>query len=165
MTVFKHFLLFAIIILLVGCNSSPKIKTEKTTDLTHEIDSVKSVMKNYINAIESLSVNKKTASLFSEDSEIYESGGFEGSFTNYAAHHLTPELNNFDSFIFSDYNITVKIDLPYAFTTETYIYTISFKNKKKEVQIIHKKGVATSILKKINGAWKIIKTHSSSRSS
>lgn len=58
------------------------------------------------------------------------------------------------------------VDLPYAFTTETYIYTIDLKaNEEKEraAQIINKKGVATSILRKTDGVWKIMKTHSSSR--
>lgn len=51
-------------------------------------------------------------------------------------------------------------------TTETYIYTIDIKSDEeigRESRIIKKKGVATSILKKIDGDWKIIKTHSSSR--
>jgi len=81
-------------------------------------------------------------------------------------HHLGPELDHFNSFIFSDYIVDVVIDLPYAFTTETYVYTIDLKaneEKKREAQIINKKGVATSILIKTEGVWKIIKTHSSSR--
>ncbi|WP_371815901.1 hypothetical protein [Flavobacterium sp. CS20] len=54
--------------------------------------------------------------------------------------------------------------MPYAFTTETYIYTIVLNpDEKGESRTIKKKGVATSILKKMDGKWKIIKTHSSSR--
>ena len=72
--------------------------------------------------------------------------------------------NKFKSFTFSDYEIDAKVDAPYAFTTETYIYTIVLNpNEKGETRTIRKKGVATSILKKMGGEWKIIKTHTSSR--
>ena len=104
--------------------------------------------------------------LFSEYSKVYESGGVEGSYANYIKHHIGPELSHFNSFKFSDYNIEAEVDLPYAFVTETYIYKIDLKanpEKNREAQIIKKKGVATSILKKINEKWKIIRTHSSSR--
>ena len=102
--------------------------------------------------------------MFAKDSEVYESGGVEGSYTHYIEHHLGPELGHFKSFVFSDYEIDVQVDAPYAFTTETYIYTIVLiPDDKGNSRTIKKKGVATSILKKVEGKWKIIKTHSSSR--
>lgn len=123
------------------------------------------VMKNYKDAIQNLTT-KGTMKLFTKDATVFESGGSEGTYKNYVAHHLGPELGHFNSFIFSNYTIDVNVDLPYAFTTETYIYTIDLKANKKKgtvARIIKKKGVATSYLKKIEGEWKIIKTHSSSR--
>lgn len=123
------------------------------------------VMKNYKDAIQNLTT-KGTMKLFTKDATVFESGGSEGTYKNYVAHHLGPELGHFNSFIFSNYAIDVNVDLPYAFTTETYIYTIALKANKKKgtvARIIKKKGVATSYLKKIEGEWKIIKTHSSSR--
>ena len=73
-------------------------------------------------------------------------------------------LVKIEKFEFSDYEIDVKVDTPYAFTTETYIYTIVLKaDEKGNTRTIKKKGVATSILKKVDGDWKIIKTHTSSR--
>ena len=121
------------------------------------------VMKSYKDALQKLTT-EGTFELFAENSRVFESGGVEGTFKHYIEHHLGPELGHFDSFTFSDYKIDVEVDGPYAFTTETYIYTIVLKpddNGKKRT--ISKKGVATSILKKIDGQWKIIKTHSSSR--
>lgn len=121
------------------------------------------VMKGYKNALQNLTV-EGTFQLFVEDSKVFESGGYEGTYKNYVAHHLGPELEHFESFVFSDYKIEVEVNLPYAFTTETYVYTIVLKPTGNKVgRTISKKGVATSILKKIDGAWKIIKTHSSSR--
>lgn len=159
--------LIVVAILFTNCtnNKTTDSKRAQTVDIPAEKQAVFTVLKNYKDAIQNLNV-EGTLDLFSKDSEVYESGGSEGSYSNYLGHHLGPELDYFNSFIFSDYKVNAIIDLPYAFTTETYIYTIDLKaNKKKgrESRIINKKGVATSILKKTNGVWKIIKTHSSSR--
>ncbi len=137
----------------------------ETVDVAAEKEAVASVMKSYKDAIQNLTV-EGTMELFTDDATVLESGGVEGTYEHYVAHHLGPELDAFNSFIFSDYTIEIDIDLPYAFTTETYIYTIDLKaneEKGREARIIEKKGVATSDLKKIDGKWKIIKTHSSSR--
>ena len=101
-----------------------------------------------------------TEFLFTSDSQIFESGGVEGTYSNYLGHHLGPELKVFKSFKFSDYEVKVQIDEPYAFTTETYMYTIILNEND---QTIIRKGVATAILKKDNGKWRIMKSHSSSR--
>ena len=105
-----------------------------------------------------------TLDLFTKDSKVYESGGVEGSYPHYVEHHLGPELGHFKSFTFSDYQIDIQIDVPYALTTETYTFTIELKAKDgEEPRTIRKKGVATSILKETDGIWKIAKTHTSSR--
>ncbi len=126
-------------------------------------EAVVSVMKTYKDALQNLTT-EGTFELFTKDSEVFESGGVEGTYNHYIEHHLGPELGHFKSFTFSDYEIDVQLDAPYAFTTETYIYTIVLNpDDKGNSRTIKKKGVATSILKKIDGKWKIIKTHSSSR--
>ncbi len=126
-------------------------------------EAVTSVMKTYKDALQNLTT-EGTFELFIEDSKVFESGGVEGTYSHYIEHHLGPELGHFKSFTFSDYEIDVQVDAPYAFTTETYIYTIVLNpDDKGNSRTIKKKGVATSILKKIDDKWKIIKTHSSSR--
>jgi ketosteroid isomerase-like protein len=161
-----------IITLLISCNNQNTKTTKdvevsklKTVDVSIEKTTVEAVMKAYKDAIQNLT-SKGTLELFTEDAIVFESGGTEGTYANYLEHHLGPELGHFNSFIFSDYTITTEVDFPYAFTTETYIYTIDLKANKEKgrpARIINKKGVATSILKKINEQWKIIKTHTSSR--
>lgn len=136
-------------------------------DLNKEKEAVLSVMKTYKDALQNLTT-EGTFELFAENSQVYESGGVEGSYAQYIEHHLGPELGHFEKFEFSDYEIDIEIDieidLPHAFTTETYVYTIVLRpNEKGETRTIHKKGVATSILKKMEDNWQIIKTHSSSR--
>jgi ketosteroid isomerase-like protein len=145
--------------------ASPVKEEIVKVDLNKEKEAVIAHMKKYKDALQNLSVDG-TMELFSEDSQVFESGGTEGTYANYIEHHIGPELSHFNSFTFSDYTIDVQVDLPYAFTTETYVYTIDLKENKeknRKAQVISKKGVATSVLKKSNDSWKILKTHSSSR--
>jgi len=158
---FLKTLLFAFSAMLITTSSIAQTNTSET----NEEQAVESVMKSYKDAIQNLTIDG-TKKLFTKDATVFESGGVEGTFENYLAHHLGPELDHFNSFLFSDYKIDVEVDLPYAFTTETYIYTIDIKEDKEKgraSRIIKKKGVATSVLKKVNENWKIIKTHTSSR--
>lgn len=126
---------------------------------TEDVGMVKKTLDSYIKAIERLDTTG-TGKLFAGKSQVIESGSIEGTFQHYLAHHLGPELDEFKSFKFSDYKADVTIDLPYAFVTESYKYTIVVK---KDNSVAVRKGVASSVLKKENGVWKITQTHSSSR--
>ncbi|MFD0863963.1 YybH family protein [Sungkyunkwania multivorans] len=152
-------LITLITILITTVNFTNAQNSNDTIDKQDVIE----VMKSYKDALQNLTT-EGTFELFTEDSKVFESGGVEGSYAHYIEHHLGPELGHFKSFTFSDYEIDVQVDEDYAFTTETYVYTIVLKpNDKGESRTIAKKGVATSILKRIGEKWKIIKTHSSSR--
>ena len=126
---------------------------------SNDAEAAKAVLKQYKDAIEKLDVTG-TEKLFTADSKIYESGGSEGSYTHYLEHHLGPEFKEFTSFKYSDYKVEVQIDGKYAFTTEMYNYTIIVAKDNTEVK---RKGVATSVLKKVKGEWKIMISHNSSR--
>lgn len=126
---------------------------------TKDEEAVKSVLKEYNSTVEKLDASG-TEKLFTADSKIFESGGSEGSYVHYMEHHLTPELKEFKSFTFSNYKVEVTIDGNYAFATESYNYTIIVAKDNIEVK---RKGVATSVLKKIKGEWKIMINHNSSR--
>ncbi|MEQ9424082.1 MAG: nuclear transport factor 2 family protein [Cyclobacteriaceae bacterium] len=121
--------------------------------------SVKKVLASYKAGIEALST-EGLSDLFMKESQVFESGGVEGTFEHYLDHHLGPELKEFNSFKFSDHEISVVVNLPYAFTTETYFFRIELAEDGK---VVERKGVATSVLIKTDGQWKILKTHSSSR--
>ncbi len=101
-----------------------------------------------------------TGKLFTKDSQIFESGGSEGTYDHYLEHHLIPEFKDFTSFKYSDYNVDVKVDGKYAFTTEIYTYTLVLTKDNSEIK---RKAVATSVLKKIKGEWKIMISHNSLR--
>lgn len=124
-----------------------------------DAEAVKDVLKKYNAAIEKLDV-AGTEKLFTTDSKVFESGGSEGSYAHYLEHHLAPEFKEFTSFKYNNYKVDVQVDGKYAFATETYGYTIVVAKDKSEAK---RKGVATSVLKKVNGEWKIMISHNSSR--
>jgi len=124
-----------------------------------EINQVKQVLQSYKQAIEKLDT-PGTGNLFVSQSIVIESGKIEGRYQDYLANHLGPELHHFESFKFSDYKVEVEIAFPFAFATETYKYTIALN---KDNSVIERKGVATTILKKENGQWKIWQAHTSAR--
>ncbi len=126
--------------------------------LTSETAAVRAVLAKYQAAVERLDATG-TERLFTVDSTIFESGGIEGNYANYLAHHLTPELAEFKSFRFSDYKLDVRFEGPIALATETYRYRI----KTKKGEVAERLGVATSALKKMGGQWKIISMHNSAR--
>ena len=119
---------------------------------------VRTVLSEYKNAIERLDA-KGTERLFTPDSEIFETGGTEGTYANYLSHHLGPELAAFKSFKFSDYKVSVRFEGPVALATETYRYRI----EPKTGDVAERVGVATSVLKKVGGGWKIVSMHNSGR--
>ena len=140
--------------------SSPKPAAPLEQPLpTNDDEAVKAVLAAYKRGLEKLDVSQ-LGQLFSADSQVFESGGVEGTFANYLEHHIGPELAEFAEFSFRDYKADVRIDLPYAFAVETYLYKIVLK---ADNRVIERKGVATSVLKKTAGRWQIIQTHSSSR--
>ncbi|OYZ15791.1 MAG: DUF4440 domain-containing protein [Sphingomonadales bacterium 28-64-96] len=119
---------------------------------------VRTVLAEYRSAIESKDLTT-TPQLFAVDSEIFESGGSEGTYANYMAHHLAPELAQFKSFRFADYKVDIKFEGPVAIATETYRYTIELPKGAP----IERKGVQTSVLRQSGGKWQIVSMHSSSR--
>lgn len=147
--------IFTGIVFLVFIQVMP-VLAQQTND---EEEKVKEVLSKYNSALEALDVSG-TDALFVENSQILETGKIEGTYQDYIDNHIGPELDHFESFTFSDYKVDVVVDLPYAFTTESYIYTIVLK---EENRVIKSQGVSTTVLKKVDGEWKIVKSHNSSR--
>ena len=126
---------------------------------TGDKEAAKNVLDNYKKAIEKLDTTG-VVNLFVKNSKVYEQAKDEGTIGHYLEHHLAPELKAFKSFAFSDYKVDVTITGDYAFSTETYIYTIVMA---KDNSVIKSQGVATSVLQKTKNGWKIVQTHSSFR--
>lgn len=125
---------------------------------TNDSEEIKKILNAYKSKIESLDTSG-VAKLFVANSKVIEQAKDEGTISHYMEHHLGPELKDFKFFKFSDYKVDVKLNGMYAYTTESYLYTIRLKDDKE----IKSQGVATSLLQKIKGTWKIVQTHSSFR--
>ncbi|MCA8833324.1 YybH family protein [Hymenobacter pini] len=152
--------------LLLLSAAAARAQTSLASGAAADETAVKAVLARYQQAIQRLDTTG-THRLFTTDSQVFESGGVEGSYRHYAAHHLAPELDEFSAFTFSDYQPAVQVDGRYAFATETYTYTIVLKKGPQDKQAkppIVRRGVATSVLRKnAAGQWQILSTHTSAR--
>lgn len=119
---------------------------------------VRAVLARYKDAIELLDATG-TEALFTEDSAVFETGGVEGTYSEYLEHHLGPELAAFRSFGFADYTVAVQVEGDLALATETYNYRIETKSG----EIAERKGVTTSVLTRTTDGWKIRIMHNSAR--
>ena len=113
----------------------------------------------YRDALQALDVSA-AGRLFAADAQIVESGKVEGTWSEYLAHHLGPELGEFSSFTFSDYRADVRRLGAHAWGVETYSYRIVLKNRPEPVE---RHAVATTVLRREAGGWKILHQHVSSR--
>ena len=131
-----------------------------------DVAAVKTVLRQYQQAVEKRDTTG-TDRLFTPNSQVFESGSAEGNYRHYAAYHLAPELIEFASFAYDNYKVSVQVDGPYAFATETYNYTIGLKpgpKAKTPAAPVKRKGVATLVLRKNTvGQWQIMSSHNSAR--
>lgn len=138
--------------------ASPAAGWSQPVNRAADTRAVEAVLSQYKNAIETLNT-AGTERLFTADARVFEMGSSEGSYATYLAHHLGPELKDFKSFRFFDYKVDVRFEGPVALATETYRYRIEPKTGAAAERL----GVATSVLKKVNGGWKIVSMHNSAR--
>lgn len=148
----------AILMIAAAMLASQHLPAHGATGRSTDSAAVRQTLSQYKTAIERLDA-KGTERLFTRDSQVFENGGVEGSYANYLAKHLGPELGHFKSFKFSDYKVDVRFEGPVALATETYNYRI----ETQKGEIVERRGVATSVLKKVGRRWKILSTHGSSR--
>ena len=136
----------------------PQAAPAASAPMANDAAAVRAVLHNYMASVEKLDP-KGTEHLFSTNSMIFESGGSEGTYANYLAHHLTPELGEFKSFKFGNYKVNIRFEGPVAVATEAYTYRI----ETRKGEVADRLGVATSVLRKEKGRWKIVMMHNSSR--
>lgn len=131
--------------------STPAILTlavaaENTEQSIEDQKAVVAVLQGYNDALQALTT-QGTFELFTDDAQVYEQGGVEGTYRHYVEHHLGPELAHFERFTFSDYSVDVQFLGYAALATQTYKYTIVTKaSSEKPSRTIEKKGLATSVL-------------------
>ena len=128
------------------------------TDCGSQRSAISSVLADYRGAIERLDA-RGTERLFAAESAVFENGGVEGTYANYLAHHLGPELGHFRSFRFSDHRLELWCEGTVAVATEIYNYRI----ERAQGDPIERRGVTTSVLRRAGGNWQIVNMHGSSR--
>jgi uncharacterized protein (TIGR02246 family) len=122
---------------------------------------VHAVLTGYRQAIENRD-GPAAEQYFWPDSQIYEQGGVEGDFATYLAHHLGPELHDIASFDFDGVETQVRVTGDFAYAREVYTYEIVFPEAAARAPV-SRRGVATSVLARRDGEWRIVVYHSSAR--
>ncbi len=142
------------LVALLASSPSPAHRT----DCGDQRPAIERILADYRGAIERLDA-RGTERLFAADSAVFENGGVEGTYANYLAHHLGPELGHFRSFRFNDHRLDLWCDGSIAVATETYTYRI----ERAGGDPIERRGVTTSELRRTSGNWQIVNMHGSSR--
>lgn len=145
---------FTAILLALGLVTAAQAH-ESTADTV----AIKAVLATYKTALEQLDLTGVDA-LFAAQNQVLESGKVEGSYSDYLAHHIGPELDHIERFSFSDYHVSVEQAGDIAWATETYHYTIILPDREDPIV---RQGVASSVLQRVDGSWKIRQMHNSSR--
>ena len=146
------------LILLALVALSAPVQAQRAPHRAVDEAAVTAVLGQYRAAIERLDATG-TERLFVADSQIFESGGVEGTYAHYLAHHLGPELREFRSFRFSNVNVEVRFEGPVALATESY----TFRIEPVQGAPVERRGVTTSVLRRTGAGWRIVSSHNSSR--
>ena len=118
---------------------------------------VAETLKNYAAAVESKNIAEvEKYVVTSEDFTIFEGGHINWGWPDYRDNHLAPELKSFLEFQYNYEEIKARVlgDMAYA----TLKYNIYIKMKEREIS---GEGLATAVLLKKAGQWKIQHMHTS----
>jgi hypothetical protein len=95
-----------------------------------------------------------------EGARYVESGGQNAGLTDLIEHHVVPEGEHLKDFSLKFENIEVTIEGDFAWAiADVEVYA----RLKSDDRVIDKKGYETFLFRKIDGAWKVVHTHSSTR--
>ena len=95
-----------------------------------------------------------------EGARYVESGGQNKGLSDLISHHVEPEADAFEEFSLNFTNIETHIEGNFAWAlADTEIKA----TLKRDGRVIHNKGHETFLFRKVDGQWKVVHTHSSSR--
>ena len=89
-----------------------------------------------------------------------ESGGQNEGLTDLVEHHVEPEGDALDNFELSLSDIETHIEGDFAWAIANVEFTAFLKSEQRE---LHSRGYETFLFRLVDGKWKVIHTHSSSR--
>lgn len=128
-----------------------------TAAQTHDAD-VLAFFKAYDAAFNAKDLTK-LATLYHPDVTIFEGGGINRGWADYRDNHLGPELKAFQDLQWAHSNIIVHTLGPAA-AYVTADYSIKYKTTERAVD---SGGIATHVLVKDGGQWKIRHSHTAAR--
>ncbi len=95
-----------------------------------------------------------------EGARYIESGGQNNGLSELINHHVEPEADAFEDFTLNFSNIETHLEGDFAWAiADTEIKA----TLKRDGRVIHNKGHETFLFRKVDGQWKVVHTHSSSR--
>ena len=145
-------LVLAVVTAVIGFNFSGN-----TSAKTNEVKAVTDVLTRAAQAVEKgdlAALDKIWAN--SEDVTVFESGHANFGWNDYRNNHLAPELKEFKNTKYAFSDLKVKVDGRTAWATFKYSISAEIEAKK-----IEGGGLATAILEKREGKWRIVHWHSS----
>ena len=95
-----------------------------------------------------------------EGARYIESGGQDAGLTHLIEHHVQPESDSFDDFEVSFSNIDTHVEGDFAWAVADFEYKATVKS---DQSALHGRGYETFLFRRVDGNWKVIHTHSSSR--
>ena len=114
--------------------------------------------KSYDAAFNARDINK-LATLYHPDVTIFEGSGVNNGWVDYRDNHLGPELKSFQDLQWAHSNIVVHM-LGDSAAYVTADYTIKYKSGDR---VVDSGGIATHVLVKEKGSWKIRHSHTAAR--
>ncbi len=95
-----------------------------------------------------------------EGARYVESGGQNEGLSDLVEHHVEPEGDALGNFELSLSNVETHIEGEFAWAiTDVDVKALV----KKDQRLIHNRGYETFLFRRVDGKWKVIHTHSSSR--
>lgn len=101
----------------------------------------------------------KLATMYTPDTIVYEGSGINRGWKNYSETHLGPELKSFENLEFAHTNV-----VPHVLSDNAAYVTADYMIKAKMAdRVLDSGGLATFVLSKDAGAWKIRHTSTAAR--
>ena len=157
MKINTHRWLTAAMAIVVGAGAMALSLNENVSAQTDEVKAVTDVLTREAIAIEKgdlTALDKIWAN--SEDVTVFESGHANYGWTDYRNTHLAPELKEFKNTKYSFSDLKVKVEGKTAWATFKYALAAEMGTRKVESG-----GLATAVLEKRDGKWRIVHWHSS----
>jgi hypothetical protein len=95
-----------------------------------------------------------------EGARYIESGGQNAGLSDLVEHHVEPEGDALDSLELTFSNVETYVEGDFAWAIASTEVKATVKSNKRE---IHNRGYETFLFRQVDGEWKVVHTHSSSR--